>query len=387
MSTLLIRNAKLVTMTSAGVIKGDLLLLDGKIAAIGEALPLPLGAKEINAHGHLVTPGLIDAHCHLGLEEDAIGFEGADGNEATSPNTAQVRGIDGYTPTDRTVREALAGGVTMVATGPGSANVIGGSFFVVKTYGDCVDEAVVMNPAAMKCAFGENPKRVYSSRQMMPSTRLGTAAVLREALAAAVDYDRKIELAKQEEKPAPERNLKLEALLPVIHREIPLKAHAHRADDILTAIRIAQEFNVKLTLDHCTEGHLMPERLAKLGYPAIVGPSFGSRTKVELANKSFTTPAVLNKAGVKVAICTDSPVLPQESLPLLAGMACAAGLPEMEALKAITLYPAQILGLDNRFGSLEVGKEADLVIWQRHPFDTGAKPSHVILNGEIVVEQ
>jgi len=387
MNTLFIRNAKLVTMTNAGVIKGDLLLRDGKIAAIGEALPVPQGVKVINAHGHMVTPGLIDAHCHLGLEEDAIGFEGADGNEATNPNTAQVRGIDGYTPTDRTVREALEGGVTMVATGPGSANVIGGSFFVVKTYGDCVDDAVVKNPVAMKCAFGENPKRVYSSRQMMPSTRLGIAAILREALAAAVDYDQKIELAKAEGKPAPERNLKMEALLQVIHREIPLKAHVHRADDILTAIRTAQEFNVKLTLDHCTEGHLMPERLAKLGYPAIIGPNFGSRPKVELANKSFTTPAVLNKAGVKVAICTDSPVLPQESLPLLAGMACEAGLPEMEALKAITLYPAQILELDERFGSLEVGKEADVVIWQQHPFTTGAKPSHVILNGEIVVEK
>lgn len=222
---------------------------------------------------------------------------------------------------------------------------------------------------------------------MMPSTRLGIAAILREALAAAVDYDQKMELAKAEGKPAPERNLKIEAMLPVIHREIPLKAHVHRADDILTAIRIAQEFNVKLTLDHCTEGHLMPERMAKLGYPAIIGPSFGSRPKVELANKSFTTPAVLNKAGVEVAICTDSPVLPQESLPLLAGMACEAGLPEMEALKAITLYPAQILELDERFGSLEVGKEADVVIWQQHPFTTGAKPSHVILNGEIVVEK
>ncbi len=209
--------------------------------------------------------------------------------------------------------------------------------------------------------------------------------MIREALVAATNYMNKLEQAEKEGKPAPDRNLQSEALIPVIKREMPLKAHAHRADDIFTAIRIAKEFNVKLTLDHCTEGHLIAGHLAKLGLPAIVGPSFGARTKFELKEKGFKTPGVLTKAGVKVAICTDSPVVPLESLPLMAGMAVAEGLDEMEAFEAITINAAEIIGIDHLVGSLEVGKDADVVIWNKHPFENGAKPSHVIVNGEVVI--
>lgn len=385
MQSIVIKNARIYTMGKQGVVKGEILLTNGKVAAVAETVKVPEGARVINARNHIVTPGLVDAHCHIGMMEDAIGFEGNDVNEMTNPNTAQVRGIDGFNPMDRMVKEALAGGVISVATGPGSANVLGGTFFAAKLHGDCVDDMIIKDPIAMKCAFGENPKRVYSGQKKMPATRMGTAAVIREALVAATNYMNKMEQAAKEGKPAPDRNLQSEALIPVLKGEMPLKAHAHRADDIFTAIRIAKEFNVKMTLDHCTEGHLIAGHLAKSGYPAIVGPSFGARTKFELKEKGFQTPGVLTKAGVKVAICTDSPVLPLESLPLMAGMAVAAGMDEMEAFKAITINAAEIIGIDHLVGSLEIGKDADVVIWNKHPFENGAKPTHVIVNGEVVI--
>ncbi len=354
MQSIVIKNARIYTMANQDVLKGEILLVNGKVKEVGTQVKVPEGAKVINARNHFVTPGLIDAHCHIGMIEDAIGFEGSDVNEAISPNTSQVRGIDGFNPMDRTVKEALAGGVITAATGPGSANVLGGTFFACKLHGNCVDDMIIKDPIAMKCAFG-------------------------------VNYMKKVEDAAKEGKAAPDRNLQHEALIPVLKGEIPLKAHAHRADDIFTSIRIAHEFGVKITLEHCTEGHLIADKIAAWKLPAVVGPSFGHRTKFELKEKGFATPGVLSKAGVKVAICTDSPVLPLESLPLMAGMAVAEGMDEMEAMKAITINAAEIIGIEDRVGSLEVGKDADVVIWNKHPFENGAKPTTVIVNGEIVI--
>lgn len=374
-----IKNGKLYPMAGPVIENGSILIENGKIAAIGADIAIPAGAEVIDAAGRMVLPGMIDAHCHLGMEESSIRTEGSDGNEATSPNTAQVRAIDGINPMDITFQEAREAGVTLAATGPGSANVLGGTFVVMKTHGVCVDEMVIKNPLAMKCAFGENPKRVYGGQHKMPATRMGTAAIMREALFKAKEYMAALESDKK-----PAFDMQKEALLPVLRREIPLKVHAHRADDIFTAIRIAKEFNVKITLDHCTEGHLIAGHLAKEAYPAIVGPSFGHRTKFELTNKSFVTPGVLAKAGVKVAICTDSPVLPLQSLPLMAGMAHAAGMDEMDALKAITINAAEILEVADRVGSLEVGKDADIVIYDGHPFNTDGKAWKVLMDGQVV---
>lgn len=377
--TTIIKNGKIYTMAGPVLDNGSILIENGKIAAVGCDLPVPADAQVIDAGGRMVLPGMIDAHCHLGMEESAIRSEGSDGNEATSPNTAQVRGIDGINPLDITFQEAREAGVTLAATGPGSANVLGGTFVVLKTYGVCVDEMVIKDPLAMKCAFGENPKRVYGSQHKLPATRMGTAAVLRDALFKAKEY-----LEAKEAGKAPAFDLQKEALIPVLRREIPLKAHAHRADDIFTAIRIAKEFNLRITLDHCTEGHLIADHLVKTGLPAIVGPSYGHRSKFELKNKSFVTPGVLAKAGVKVAICTDSPVLPLQSLPLMAGMAHAAGMDELDALRAITINAAEILEVADRVGSLEVGKDADIVIYDGHPFDTDGKAWKVMMDGKLV---
>ena len=305
----------------------------------------------------------------------------------TDPITPHLRAIDAINPRDEAFENALKGGVTTAATGPGSANVIGGTFSVIKLYGDRIDDMIVKETLAMKCAFGENPKRVYNDKKMMPMTRMGTAAKLRETLAKAVEYRDKKAAAGDDATKLPAYDMKLEAMLPVVNGEIPLKAHAHRADDIFTSIRIAKEFGVKLTLEHCTEGHLIAEHLAKEGYPAIVGPSFGNKSKFELNQKTFDTPGVLHKAGVKVAIMTDSPVIPLEYLPMAAALAHKAGLDEFEALKCITINAAEILGVEDRLGSIELGKDADLVIWNAHPFDLQAKVTYTIVNGKVVYQR
>lgn len=381
---ILVKNGRIYTMAGPVLAGGSVLIEDGKIVAVGLDIAAPEGAQVIDAAGRMVIPGMIDAHCHLGMWETAIGFEGDDGNEMTNPNTAQLRAIDAINPMDLSFREAREGGVTTACTGPGSANVIGGTFVAVKTYGNRIDEMIVKDPIAMKCAFGENPKRVYNAQHKLPTTRMGTAAVIREALQKAKRYLAAIEHAGDDASKLPALDMASEALIPVLRREIPLKAHAHRADDIFTAIRVAREFNVDITLDHCTEGHLIAPHLAKEQLPAIIGPSFGHRTKYELANKTFDTPRVLVEAGIKVAICTDSPVNPLESLPLMAGMAVAAGLDELEALKAITINAAEIVGIADRVGSLEVGKDADLVIYDGHPFEIAGRPWQVLIDGEVV---
>lgn len=383
---LFIKNARIYTMKDGVIENGSILISDGKIEKVGSNIDCPDGVQVVDAEGRMLTPGFVEAHCHLGMWEDSIGFEGSDGNEMTDPVTPHLRAIDAINPMDRTFREAYEGGVTTAVTGPGSANVIGGSFAAIKTYGHRIDDMIIKEPVAMKVAFGENPKRVYDSKNQTPMTRMATASLLRESLFKAKAYLDKKE--NKDESKHPDFDMKMEALIPLIRREIPLKAHAHRADDIFTALRIAKEFDLDITLDHCTEGHLIAEDLVKEGKPAIVGPSFGDRSKFELKNLTFDTPKLLVEAGVKVAITTDSPVTPLQYLSLCAGLAHKAGLDEMEALKAITINPAEIIGIDDRVGSIEAGKDADIVIFDKNPLkDIDSYTFMTIIDGKIVYKR
>lgn len=384
MEKILLKNGFIHTMAGAEIAGGDVLIEAGKIVAAGKDLNVTDGTTVIELNGAHVTPGFIDAHCHIGIFEDAVGFEGEDGNEMTDPVTPHLRAIDAIFPTDRSFDEALAAGVTTAITGPGSANVIGGQFAAIKNYGRTVEEKLIAAPVAMKVAFGENPKRVYHQQKKSPSTRMATAAILRETLYKAREYMNKKEAAADNPEKAPAFDFKLEALIPVLKREIPLKAHAHRADDIMTAIRIAEEFGVGLTLDHCTEGHLISDLLAAKGYPAIVGPSLTYRSKIELRNLTFETPGILARAGVKVAIMTDAPVIPLDYLPLCAKLAVKNGMDPYEALKAITINPAEIIGLAGRIGSLEPGKDADLVVFDGDPMVFESEVLKVYVNGREV---
>ena len=387
---ILIKNGTVKTMAGPDIENGQVLLDGGKIVAVGQQVDAPADAQVIDAAGCLVTPGLVDGHCHIGLEEAAIRFEGTDGNECTNPVTPHVRAIDAIQPMDETLAQAAAAGVTTAVTGPGSGNVVGGTFVAIKMHGKRVDDMILKYPVAMKCAFGENPKRVYGGQKKMPITRMGTAALLRDLLARTVEYDeaKKAYAADPKNAKKPPVDVKLEAMLPVVHKEIPLKAHAHRADDIFTALRIAKEFDVDITLDHCTEGHLIVDELVKEGKGVLVGPTMGDKSKFELKNKSFETPKALNEAGLIMCIITDAPVIPLEYLSLCAGLAVNAGLDEQEAWKAITINPAKITGIADRVGSLEVGKDADVAIFRGNPItDLQYKTEYTIINGEIVVGQ
>ena len=361
--------------------RGCLLLDGGKIAAIGAELSAPEGAEVIDAGGRLVTPGCVEAHCHIGLDDEAMGWEGDDYNEIVDPITPQMRAIDSINPQDEAFAEAVRGGVTTACTGPGSANVVGGTFAVIKLCGKRVDKMVLKDPAAMKCAFGENPKACYGKNGgKAPMTRMGTAALLRELLFKAKRY-REDKLTGKE----PAFDMKLEAMLPVMAGEIPLKCHCHRADDILTAVRIAKEFGLQATLDHCTDGALIADELAEEGFPVFVGPSLGHKSKIELANKSFTTPGVLSRAGLRVSIITDAPVIPLQYLPMCAGLAVSSGMEREEAWKAITIHSAESLGVADRVGSLEVGKDADLVIWTADPLaQIGGEAYLTMIDGQVV---
>lgn len=383
-----IKNGKIFTMTGEVIENGCILIKDGKILEVGKDLVAPLDAKVVDAEGRMVLPGFVEAHSHLGMWEEGIGFEGSDGNEMVDPVTPHLRAIDGINPMDISFKEAYIGGVTAAVTGPGSANVIGGMAVALKTYGKRVDDMIIREPIAMKIAFGENPKRVYESQKKSPITRMATAAILRENLFKAKNYLEKKELAKEDPSKMPEFDMKMEALAKVLKKEIPLKAHAHRADDIFTALRIAKEFDVDITLDHCTEGHLIADYLAEEGKGAIVGPTLSNRSKFELKNLTFDTPRILHEAGVKVAITTDSPVIPLQYLPICAGLAHKSGLDEMEALKAITINAAEIVGIDDRVGSIEVGKDADIVIYDSNPIkDIDCKTYMTIINGEIIYKK
>jgi imidazolonepropionase-like amidohydrolase len=381
---ILIRNGKILTMNDRIYEMGDILIKGKKILDIGENLEVPKDAEVIDAKGMWVMPGIVDAHCHIGMWEDGIGFEGSDGNEATDPVTPELRAIDGINPEDHCFREARENGITTVVTGPGSANVIGGQFAALKTYGRRVDDMVIKEPLALKVAFGENPKWVYDGQKKAPSTRMATAAILRENLIKAQNYKRKLEQGEKDPDKMPDRDLKMEILVKVLNREIPLKAHAHRADDILTALRIAREFNVDITLDHCTEGHRISDFLLEEEAKVIVGPLFSERSKVELKNMTFKAPGILSKAGVKVAMMTDHPVIPIQYLPVCAAIAVKEGMEEMEALKSITINAAEITGIADRVGSLEPGKDADIVIFDGHPLEFRTRAIWVFIDGYAV---
>ena len=385
MAATLIKNGLIHDAVHRDAYKADILLADGKIAAIGSGLTAPADAAVFDADGLEVYPGFVDAHTHIGLDGYGIGYEGCDYNEMNDIWTPQLRAIDGINPRDPSLADARRAGVTCVCTGPGSANVLGGTFLAMKTVGDRVDKMVVRDPVAMKCAFGENPKRCY--RDKCDSTRMSTAAFLRGALMQARDYGARKQAANGDITKMPAYNQKLEALLPVLAREIPLKAHAHQANDIFTALRIAREFNLRLTLEHVTEGHLIADELAgEKDVPMAVGPSLTFASKFELQNKSWATPGVLAKAGCHVSIITDSSVIPQQYLPLCAGMAIKAGMDPVDALKAITLNPAEHIGVADRVGSLEAGKDADLVITAGSPFEVLTEVKAVFIDGVRIAE-
>ena len=380
---MLIQNALIYDGVTPVPYEGDLSIQDGRLCSVGPRVSPADGEQVIDAAGLRVYPGFIDAHSHLGLDNSGMGVEGWDYNEMGDIVAAHLRGIDSFNPQDQGVAMALQGGVTTVGVGPGSANVLGGTFLAVKTWGNCVDDMVVKAEVAMKCAFGENPKRVY--RDKGDSARMTTAAKLREMLFRARDYLARKEAAGDDPMKKPAFDMKLEALIPVLKGELPLKAHAHRADDICTAIRIAKEFGVKMTLEHCTEGHLIPDIVARSGFPVAVGPTLTNASKIELANKTFETPGVLARAGCQVSIITDAPVIPQQYLPLCAGLAVKAGMDPFQALQAITINPAKHLGIAHRVGSLEAGKDADVVLCDGDPMVSDTHILGVVLNGRKVV--
>ena len=376
-----IKNGTLHTAVSKETFIADILIDGGKIVKIGKGLSAD-GAEVIDATGLHVYPGFVEAHCHIGLDGYGIGYEGHDYNELNDPVTPQVQAIDGINPFDPCMKMAAKAGVTCFATGPGSSNSIGGTFAAIKPVGTRVDNMIVKFPIAMKCAFGENPKRCYQKQGI--SSRMTNAAKIREALNKAKVYKAKIEAAGDDASKLPAYDQKSEALIPVLNHEIPLKAHAHQANDIFTAIRIAKEFGVGLTLEHVTEGHMIVDELAKENLPLAVGPTFGHASKVELQNKAWETPGILAKAGCHVSIITDAPVTPLHYLPLCAGLAIKAGMDEYEALRAVTINPAEHIGIADRVGSLEEGKDADVVIVDGCPFDVTGVIKHVLINGEKV---
>lgn len=385
---MLIKNGTVHTMDTPVIQSGFVSVREGKIAQVGpmEECPLVWDGEVIDAKGGHILPGFIDAHCHLGMFGDALGFEGDDGNEATDPCTPHLRAIDSINPLDRCFREARLAGVTAVLTGPGSANPISGQFAAVKTRGRWVDEMVLSAPASMKLALGENPKFTYNERHEGPVTRMATAAVIRENLQKAREYDEKLRLSQEDdEEDKPDFDAKLEALLPVIRGELPVHIHAHRADDIATGVRVCREFGLKYVVIHGTEGHLISDLLAREGAAVVTGPCLGDRSKPELANMSQENPALLHRAGVKVAICTDHPETPIQYLPLCAAMAVRGGMEPEDALCAITRWSAEIAGLSQRLGTLTPGKDADVVVTDRHPLDWMSRVTAVLIDGDRVL--
>jgi imidazolonepropionase-like amidohydrolase len=365
---------------------GTVLFRDGKIAAVeGPGFTVPSGVSVVDATGKWVLPGFIDAHAHVGVHEEAEGWAGQDTNERTNPNTAHVRALDAINPADQGFRDAITGGVLAVNVNPGSANPIGGQSAAVKCWGRTVDEMVLRAPAGLKSALGENPKRVYGERNETPSTRLGTAAVIRGAFVAAQNYQAKLAASdsssSSSERAVVERDLNLEALGLVLRREIPWRQHCHRADDIATAMRMAREFGYDLVIDHGTEAYLLADQIAAASIPVIIGPLLTSRSKVELRNRSLANPGRLAAAGVAIAITTDHPVVPIHFLIHQATLAVKEGLDPVTALRAVTINPARIIGVDSRLGSLSAGKDADLVIWSRDPLDVMSRAEVVFVDG------
>ncbi len=374
---LLIKNGLVFTMENEEPEYSDILIKNQKIENIGKNIDAKENDYVIDAKGKMIFPGFIDSHSHLGICEEKSTAQVDESNENTTPVTPTVRAIDGINPMDSAFHNALASGITGVMVGPGSANPIGGQFAFIKTYGRCVDEMVVLAPSAIKIAFGENPMTNYGINGNPPSCRMGIASFIREELFRAKQYF-------DNETEDTQKDFSLECYRKLFSGEIPLKAHVHRADDILTAIRIAKEFNLRLTLDHCTEGHLIADEIKKSGYPAIVGPSLVSRNKKEVSQSDFKTAGVLKKEGVTVALTTDHPVSRIQYLPLCAGLAAKEGLGEYNALRAITIDAARICRVDDRVGSLKVGKDADIVILDGNPLEIKTNVEMTIINGEIV---
>ena len=379
---MIIKNALIHDAIHEEPFYGDIVIEKGKIVSFGG--DAGKDGDVIDAEGLHAYPGFVDAHSHIGL--DAYGgptggtFDINEMNDIVSPH---LRGIDSYNAHDTAIPMALAGGVTTVAAGPGSANVFGGTFLAVKLYGNTVDEAVIDPSVAMKCAFGENPKRCYKDK--CDSARMTTAAIFRQTLFEARDYMLRKEAAGDDITKMPKFDMKAEALIPVLRREIPLKAHAHRADDIMTALRIAKEFGLKITIEHCTEGHLIVDELKEADVPVAVGPTLTNASKVELLNKSWTTPGILAEAGLRVSIITDAPVIPQQYLALCAGLAVKAGMDPFKALQAITINPARHIGIEDRAGSLEAGKDADVVLTDGDPMVSDTVVRYVIADGKVLV--
>ncbi|MDD4335233.1 MAG: amidohydrolase [Desulfotomaculaceae bacterium] len=370
---LAITGGKILTMAGRPIEKGTVLIDRGKIAGVHAGVLAPSGAEIFDAAGMIVMPGMIDCHSHVGIVEEIYREEGDDSNEMTGPVTPHLRALDAVNPMDLGFRDAVAGGVTTVVTGPGSANIIGGEMVAVKTWGTVIDDMIVRHPVGLKAALGENPKRSYGKEKKSPATRMASAGMIREALVQGLEY-----LKKE----SPERDLKMESLGRVLRREVPLRVHAHRADDIMTAVRIAGEFAIDLVIEHCTEGHLVAQKLAEKKIPAVIGPVITNRAKVEMQGLTLTTARVLADSGVLFAIMTDHPVVPIQYLAASAALAVKGGLSEENALKCITINAAKILGLANRLGSIEPGKDADIVILDRHPLDISSRVIQVFINGE-----
>lgn len=383
---MLIYNVNIHSMCGFDAECGFVLVEAGKIAAVGgmESCPAPVEG-DVDGKGAHLYPGWIDAHCHLGLLADGLPYDQDDCNEESDAVTPQLRAIDGLYPLDNCFREAREGGVTTVLTGPGSANAIGGQFAAIKTAGRWIDDMIVKAPVAMKFALGENPKSVYSERKESPMTRMATASLIREKLAETQEYLRKKRAAEEDEdKDAPDFDAGLEALIPVVEGTLPAHFHAHRADDIATAIRISKEFKLNYVIVHGTEGHLVADILAREGVSVITGPIIGDRSKPELMHQTVENTPKLVEAGVKVAICTDHPENPVQYLPLAASIAARYGLDKEEALRSITVNAAEIAGIADRVGSIAPGKDADLLLYSGHPFDFDSRLLKVWINGEAI---
>lgn len=377
---LLLKNATIRSMVKAGTFHGSVLIKDGKIAEVSDELVLPASAdcEIIDVKHHLLMPGLIEAHCHMGITEEKKGQEGDDCNEMVHPITPMLRSIDAINTMDAAFSDAVRAGITSANIGPGSSNVVGGQFAVIKTCGRRIDDLILKMPSAMKIAFGENPKMNYAGMNTSPATRMAIAGMLRNELINARQY------LEDYDKGNTSYSLHYEAWRPVFDKKIPLKAHVHRVDDIFTAIRIAKEFDLRMTLDHCSEGHLIAEELAKEGYPAIVGPDLTTRNKIEVQNVAFKTAGILANAGVMVAITTDHPVSLIQSLPLCVGLSVKQGLSLEDGYRAMTINAAKMCGTDDRVGSIEKGKDADIAIFDGNPMETFTKTLMTIIDGKIV---
>ena len=389
---ILIKNANLISMEEINYEICDVLIENKKIKQIGKIdEALYPNIKVIDAKERYVTPGLVDPHCHVGIIESTIGWAGSDCNEMSNPITPELRAIDGIKPHDECFKEAIESGVTTVCTGPGSANVIGGTFCALKTVGKTIEEMVLVEELAMKMALGENPKRVYGNSKTSPSTRMASAALMREWLFKARNYYNKkkqyeLDLKEGKDTKEPEFNMKLESLSRVFDN-LPVKIHAHQADDIATAMRIAKEFNLNMTVEHCTEGYLIPEALKANNQRVIIGPTLGNKSKYELKEKSFKSAKVLSDNKIEFAIMTDHPVIEQKHTLIQVALFVKEGLDELEGLKAVTINAAKLCHIDDKVGSIKEGKDADIVIWSKHPLDIMTKPDIVLLNGKVVVKR